>query len=225
VAREDQPPFFAEVAETVASFFRKPGVWYGIAYILFYRFAEGQLTKIASPFLLDDRANGGLGLSVAANGTIYGTAGVAMLVVGGILGGIAVSRGGLGRWILWMALAINLPNLVYVWMAFVQPESLWLVALCVGIEQLGYGFGFAGYMLYMISLAQGKHQTAHYALCTGIMAAGMMLPGFISGDIQEALGYRWFFVWIMVSTIPSFIVTWLLPVDPDFGREEAGDAV
>jgi PAT family beta-lactamase induction signal transducer AmpG len=144
-----------------------------------------------------------------------------MLVLGGIIGGLAVARHGLGRWILWMAVAINLPNLVYVVLAVAMPDSLRLVTLAVAIEQFGYGFGFAGYMLYMLYLAQGKHQTAHYALCTGIMALGMMLPGMISGWVQEQLGYKWFFVWVMAATVPSFIVTWLVPIDSSFGVRES----
>ena len=212
--------FAADVADTVVSFFRKPGVGIGVAYILLYRFAEGQLGKIAQPFLLDPIEKGGLGLTVKDTGFIYGTAGVLMLVLGGIIGGLAVARHGLGTWILWMAAAINLPNLVYVLLSFAMPTQTWVVTLGVAVEQFGYGFGFAGYMLYMLYLAQGEHQTAHYALCTGIMALGMMLPGMISGAIQEWLGYQWFFVWVMAATIPSFVVTWLVPIDPNFGRAD-----
>ncbi len=207
-----------EVGNTITTFIDKQGVLLGVVYILFYRFAEGQLAKIAPLFLLNDPSAGGLGISETDFGIIYGTAGVLMLVLGGILGGLVVARQGLGRWMLWMAVAINVPNLVYVLMAFMMPTQTWVITTCVAIEQFGYGFGFAGYMLYMLYLAQGSHQTAHYAICTGIMALGMMLPGMISGWIQEQLGYQWFFVWVMVATIPSFIVTWLVKVDPDFGR-------
>jgi MFS transporter, PAT family, beta-lactamase induction signal transducer AmpG len=207
----------AEGLEAFASFFRKPNIAISIAYILLYRFAEGQLTKLVQPFLLDPRDVGGLGLSVKTAGLLYGTVGAVLLVLGGILGGLAVARHGLGRWFLWMAAAINLPNFAYVVLAFWQPEQLGLIALAVAIEQFGYGFGFAGYMLFMLSLCKGSHETAHYALCTGIMALGMMLPGLVSGFIEERLGYAWFFVWVVVATIPSFIVAWLVPIDPYFG--------
>lgn len=212
-----------EMVEAVATFFRKPGVLIGVIYILLYRFAEGQLARIAPLFLLDERSAGGLGLTETDTGFIYGTAGVLMLVLGGILGGLVVARQGLAKWILWMAVAINVPNLVYIIMAYSMPTQIWLVTCGVAIEQFGYGFGFAGYMLYMLYLAQGEHQTAHYAICTGMMALGMMAPGMISGLIQEAIGYEWFFIWVMVATVPSFIVTWLVPVDPSFGRADESD--
>jgi MFS transporter, PAT family, beta-lactamase induction signal transducer AmpG len=208
-----------EGSNAFATFFLKPHIAIGIAYILLYRFAEGQLTKLVQPFLLDPRVEGGLGLSVKASGLLYGTVGASLLVLGGILGGLAVARHGLRTWFLWMALAINLPNLAYVALAFWQPEQMWLIALAVAVEQFGYGFGFAGYMLYMLSLCKGAHETAHYAFCTGIMALGMMLPGFVSGYIEDQVGYFWFFVWVMVSTIPSFVVATLVPVDPKFGLE------
>lgn len=211
--------------DAFATFFSKPGIGIGIAYILFYRFAEGQLAKLAQPFLLDTREAGGLAMTNVEVGFIYNTVGVLMLVVGGIVGGLVVARFGLGRWLFWMALAINIPNLVYVVLAYAAPEAAAPVAVGVAVEQFGYGFGFAGYMLYMLYLAQGEHQTAHYALCTGIMALGMMLPGMISGYMQELLGYKLFFWWVMLATVPSFIATLLVKVDPKFGRRaEAKEA-
>ena len=210
----------ASIVKTVTSFFRKPGIAISITYILLYRFAEAQLVKLAQPFLLDERSVGGLGLSTEQLGLIYGTVGVGMLVVGGILGGLAAARHGLKHWIFWMALAINVPNLAYVYLAYVQPEQLWVIGACVAIEQLGYGFGFAGYMLYLLYISRGEHETAHYAMCTGFMALGMMIPGMFAGKLQEWLGYDRFFVWIVVSTIPSFLVTLLIPIDPQFGRRE-----
>lgn len=206
--------------DALVTFFQKPGVGMGMAYILFYRFAEGQLGKLAPLFLLDARDQGGLEISNVEVGFIYNTVGVLLLVVGGILGGWVVARFGLGRWLVWMAVAINLPNLVYVALAYAMPTASWAVATGVAVEQFGYGFGFAGYMLYMLYLSQGPHQTAHYAFCTGLMALGMMLAGMISGQIQEWLGYQGFFVWVMIATVPSFIVTLLVRVDPTFGMHK-----
>lgn len=221
LAKEDSDRDLAsEIVSTVTTFFQKPGIVMGLAYLLLYRFAEAQLAKIAPLFMLDDRSAGGLGLTETDTGFIYGTAGVLMLVLGGILGGLAIARHGLGKWIFWMAVAINLPNAVYIVMAYTMPTQIWVVTAGVAIEQFGYGFGFAGYMLYMLYLSQGSHQTAHFAICTGLMAAGMMLPGMYSGAIQEWLGYQWFFVWVIIATIPSFIVTWLVKIDPDFGRNK-----
>ncbi|WP_145252307.1 MFS transporter [Aeoliella mucimassa] len=218
---ESAEPILHQLVHTIDTFVSKPGVLIGICYILLYRFAEAQLAKVAPLFMLDDRASGGLGLTETDTGFIYGTAGVLMLVIGGILGGLVVAKQGLGKWLLLMAVAINLPNLVYIALAYWLPTNIWVVTGAVAIEQFGYGFGFAGYMLYMLYLAKGAHQTSHFALCTGIMATGMMLPGMISGAIQEWIGYQWFFVWVMVATVPSFLVTMLVPIDPNFGKASA----
>jgi len=205
------------------SFFQKSYIWLTIAFLLLYRFAEAQLVKLASPFLLDLREAGGLALSTGEVGFVYGTVGVVMLVIGGILGGWAAAHHGLRFWLLWMALAINLPNLSYVFLSYVRPESFLAINAAVAVEQFGYGFGFAGFMLYMLYAARGEHETAHYAICTGFMALGMMLPGMVSGWLQELMGYRHFFVWVMLATIPSFLVTVLVyfRIDPAFGRRES----
>ncbi len=206
--------------ETFSSFFKKEGVLISIVFLLVFRLGEAQLVKLASPFLLDKSDVGGLGLTTSNIGFIYGTAGVAALTIGGIIGGIVVSRSGMKKWLWPMILAINLPNLVYVFLSFVQPESLSIITAAVVIEQFGYGFGFTAYVLYMIYISAGKHQTAHYALCTGFMALGMMLPGMISGWLQEMVGYQFFFVWVMICTIPGFIIVNFLRIDPKFGTKE-----
>lgn len=138
---------------------------------------------------------------------IYGTIGVIALTLGGIVGGIVMARNGLKHWVWRMTAAMNIPNVVYLFLAIVQPSDTWLISSCVAIEQLGYGFGFTSLTFYMMLFSAGKHQTAHYALCTGFMALGMMLPGMISGWLQEHIGYQLFFVWIMICTLPSFIAT------------------
>ncbi|MBN1985034.1 MAG: MFS transporter, partial [Prolixibacteraceae bacterium] len=129
-------------------------------------------------------------------------------------------RQGLKKWMLPMVFAMNLPNLVYVFLAFVQPQDLWIVTGSVVVEQFGYGFGFTAFMLYMIYISEGEHKTAHYALCTGFMALGMMLPGMISGWIQETIGYQYFFIWVMICTLPGFIIINYLKYDPKFGMKE-----
>ena len=214
---------FAALGEPVVSFFRKPGIGRMLAFLLLFRLAEAQLVALVSPFLLDPRSEGGLGLTTTDVGFAYGTVGIAMLSLGGILGGILVARGGLGRWLWPMALAINLPNLAYVWLAVARPESLWAVTLAVAIEQFGYGFGFTAYLVYCMVIARGDHQTVHYALCTGFMAAGMMIPGMVSGWLQERLGYPGFFGWVMAATIPSLLATACIPLDPAEGRRQESD--
>ena len=210
--------FIREFLGTFIAFFRKPGILRVLAFLLFYRFAEAQLSKVASLFVLETRDQGGLGLGTDQVGIIYGTVGVIALLLGGILGGLAASRQGLKFWLWPMALAINVPDAVYVFLSYARPESLWVIGSCVAVEQFGYGFGFAAYMLYMLYAAQGEHRTAHYAICTGFMALGLMLPGMFSGKLQELLGYQHFFVWVLVATVPAFLVTALIPLDREFGK-------
>ncbi|MDR0431534.1 MAG: MFS transporter [Tannerellaceae bacterium] len=208
VQRNDITPktILAEFGRTFVSFFQKKGIIPALLFMLVYRLGESQLVKLASPFLLDKRAVGGLGLETAQVGFAYGTVGVIALLLGGILGGVAIAGGGLKKWIWPMALAISLPNLVYLYMAYVLPESILVVNACVGIEQFGYGFGFTAYTMYLMLFADGKYKTSHYAISTGFMALGMMLPGMASGWIQEMIGYQYFFIWVMLCCIPAFLI-------------------
>ena len=208
--------------ETFMAFIRKEHIGKVLAFLLLYRIAEAQLVKMASPFLLDDRSVGGLGLGTTDVGFAYGTVGMLTLTIGGLLGGFLAARDGLKYWLWWMVAAINLPNAVYIVLSYTQPESLLLVNLAVGVEQFGYGIGFTAYTLYMLYVARGSHSTAHFAICTGFMAFGMMVPGLISGWLQEMMGYQHFFVWILIATIPSFLVVAWIPLDADFGRKKSG---
>lgn len=215
VAKADQPSF----GKVFGTFFTKKNIGLSLAFVLLYRLGESQLVKMASPFFLDTREVGGLGLSVTEVGYLYGTLGVIALLAGGIVGGILISRDGLGKWMIPMAIAINAPNLGYVLLAWVQPESFLIPAIVVVIEQLGYGFGFAAYMVFLIYLAEGLFKTAHYALATGFMALGMMVPGMISGYMQEWLGYPGFFVWVVIATIPSFVMAFAAKYPKEFGKK------
>lgn len=212
-----------EFGNTFKTFFTKKGIGLALAFILIYRLSEAMLVKLAYPFLLDPREVGGLGLSTQDAGLAYGTFGVIALTLGGILGGIVASRQGLKYWLWPMALAITLPSLAYLFMAIYQPESYFWINMGVAFEQFGYGFGFTAYMLYMIYFSQGEHKTAHYSICTGFMALGMMLPGMIAGWIQEQLGYVDFFVFIMIATIPTLIIIPFMKIDKDFGRAKGKD--
>lgn len=204
---------------TFVSFFRKEQAGIAILFMLLYRLPEAQLAKMSIPFLIDPVEQGGLGLTTEQIGWVQGTVGIIGLTLGGILGGIAVSHGGLKRWLWPMVWAISLPDIVYVYLSYVQPESLLLVNTCVFIEQFGYGFGFTAYMLYLIYFANGEHKTAHYAICTAFMALGMMIPGMVAGWLQETMGYQHFFIWIMACTMATFGVTALLKIDPNFGKK------
>jgi len=206
-----------EFLNTFATFFQKKEVGIGILFMLTYRLSESMLVKMAAPFLLDSREIGGLGLTTGEVGLVYGTVGVLALTIGGIVGGILSAQKGLRYWFWPMALSISLPHLMYVYLAYSQPDNFWLINLSVGIEQFGYGFGFTAYMLYMIYLSQGEHRTAHYAICTAFMALGMMLPGMIAGWLQDLLGYKHYFVWVMICILPTYLAVALLKIDPKFG--------
>ena len=213
--------FSASFVETFVAFFQKPKIITLLAFILLYRLGEAQLLPVAKLFLLDPRANGGLALTDAQFGWIYGTFGVSALLIGGLLGGFVVSRRGLKFWLWPMLLAIHLPDAVFIWLASAQPQNLFAIGAGVAVEQFGYGFGVTAFMLYLIRIARGPHATAHYALCTGFMALGMMLPGLGSGWLQEQLGYKLFFVWVILATIPSFLVAMKIPLEPEFGKRQS----
>ena len=212
-----------EFWQTLVTFFRKPQVWVGICFMLFYRMPEGLLAKVSALFLVDKVSNGGLGLSDVEFGMVQGTVGVIGLTLGGILGGIAASRDGLKRWLWPMVMAITIPDLVYVYLSYALPSSLLVINICIFLEQFGYGFGFSAYMLYLIYYSQGEHKTAHYALCTAFMALSMMIPGLFAGALQESVGYQAFFLIVVVCCAMTYIVSALLKIDPEFGKKKASE--
>ena len=187
--------------------------------MLLYRLPEAQLAKMSIPFLIDSPEVGGLGMTTEQLGFAQGTIGTIGLTLGGILGGVAVARHGLRRWLWPMVWAISLPDIVYVYLSYADSPGLLTINACIFTEQFGYGFGFTAYMLYLIYFSRGTQQTAHYAICTAFMALGMMLPGMIAGWLQESLGYQLFFIWIMGCTLVTFGVTALLKIDPEFGKK------
>jgi PAT family beta-lactamase induction signal transducer AmpG len=213
--------FLKDFGNTFVLFFKKKKIGLTIAFLLLYRLGESQLVKLASPFLLDTQEAGGLGLTTGQVGFVYGTIGMAMLTCGGLLGGFVAAKYGLKKWIIWMAIAINLPDIVYIYLAQTQTSNFIMINLCVGIEQFGYGFGYTAYMLYMILVSEGEYKTAHFAITTGFMALGMMLPGMISGWIQSLIGYPNFFIWVLISTIPGIILVNFLPIDAEFGKKKS----
>ena len=221
--RKTASDIFREFRDTVVTFFQKPQVWVGICFMLFYRMPEGLLAKVSALFLVDKVSNGGLGLSDGEFGLVQGTVGVIGLTLGGILGGICASRDGLKRWLWPMVMAITLPDLVYVYLSYIQPSSLINISVCIFIEQFGYGFGFSAYMLYLIYYSQGEHKTAHYALCTAFMALSMMIPGLFAGALQESVGYPSFFLIVVGACAMTYIVTALLKIDPEFGKKKASE--
>ncbi|MBP5336034.1 MAG: MFS transporter [Bacteroidales bacterium] len=198
---------FREFGEAWVTFFKKPGVWLAIVFMLLYRLPEAFSVKMLTPFLLDPVEVGGLGLSTAQSGLVYGTVGVIALTVGGILGGLFAARHGLRKSMWPMSMALALPCAVYLILAAVQPTALWSIYLLVAIDQFGYGFGFTAYMLYMMQFSEGSFKTSHYAICTAFMALSMMIPGLFAGWMQEALGYVGFFIVVMICCLATITVT------------------
>lgn len=223
---EDQPreevsgaQVWHELGESFATFFTKPGVGLAIGFMLLYRLSEGFLVKLSQPFLVDSKAcfmrdgqvfGGGLALNTDTVGLLYGTIGVIFLLLGGILGGIYISRKGLKKSLWIMAAALTLPSFVYCYLSMAQPESLWLIGTAVSFEQFGYGFGFTAYMMYMMHFSEGKYKTAHYAICTAFMALSMMIPGFVAGALELAVGYSTFFWIANACSITTFIITYFV---------------
>lgn len=214
--------------DSFATFFKKPHVFIAILFMLLYRLPEAQLIKLIQPFLVDPVNVGGLGLSTAQVGIAYGTIGVIGLTVGGIIGGICASAGGLKKWIWPMALCISLNSIVYIYLSSVTPSVDTLVGQitiysCVFLDQFGYGFGFTAFMLFMMYFADGPYKTSHYAICTAFMALGMMLPGMIAGAVEEALGYNKFFWYVLCCTFATWGVTALVyrHIDPNYGRKDS----
>ena len=213
---------FREFVDTFRSFFRKKQIWDAVAFMLLYRLPEAQLVKLINPFLLDPVSEGGLGLSTRVVGFVYGTIGIIGLTSGGIVGGIMAARGGLRRWLKPMAWSMSLTCLTFVYLSYATEPSLLTINICVFVEQFGYGFGFTAYMLYLIYFSEGRHRTAHYSICTGFMALGMMLPGMAAGWLQETIGYRYFFIWTIVCCAATIGVCSILKIAPDFGLKKRG---
>ncbi len=219
--RSPSTPLSQEFLRIFGLFFRKKGILPILAFFLLYRLAESQLFKMIAPFLLDARSAGGLGLTTENVGIIYGTVGLIALLLGGLLGGYAIYKKGLKFWIWIMVCAMHLPDLVFVYLSQAMPENFHLINLAIAVEQFGYGFGFSAYTMFMIMVSEGEYKTVHYAISTGIMALGMMIPAMASGWLQELMGYQNFFLWVMAATIPGFIVVALVKIAPEFGRVKA----
>jgi PAT family beta-lactamase induction signal transducer AmpG len=206
----------ATLAAVIRAFFAKPGIWMAILFIILFRAGEGQIQTIGPLFLRDARELGGLGLSTAEVGAVYGTTGTVAFLLGSVGGGYFTSALGLRRAMPWLILAMNLPNLVFCYLSVAQPSSLGTIAVALGAEMFGYGFGFVGVILFIMQVvASGRYQTAHYALGTGFMQLGFVLFKVISGDIQQALGYRQFFLWVIVAALPVLVLSRFMKLEGD----------
>ena len=212
VKTESAKETFDRLIEVLKNFFTKKHIVYYIFFIILYRFGEGFVMKIVPLFLKAARSAGGLGLNEEQIGLYYGTFGAAAFVLGSVLAGYYISHFGLKRTLFSLCCIFNLPFVAYTFLSQVQPESGLLIGSMITLEYFGYGFGFAGLTLFMMQqIAPGKHQMAHYAFASGIMNLGVMLPGMVSGLISDAIGYKWFFVFTLIATIPAFLITYFVP--------------
>jgi PAT family beta-lactamase induction signal transducer AmpG len=211
----------AGFGKAFATYFTKPALWVAILFMLLYRLPEGFLMKMIYPFLLGSRGDGGLAMTMQELGVVYGGIGVVFLLLGGILGGYFISKIGLKKSFWWMALAMTLPCLSFVYLSVYTPENMVNIAVAIAIEQIGYGFGFTAYMMYMMYFSDGEFKTSHYAICTSFMALSMILPGLVAGYIQEAIGYENFFWMVISCSVATFFVTFLARriTDPNYGKK------
>ena len=212
--------------EVIRTFFQKKYIVWYICFIILYRFAEGYVMKIVPLFLKAGIDQGGLGLPVQEIGIIYGTFGAAAFVLGSILAGYYISAFGLRKTLFSLCCVFNIPFVVYLLLAIYQPSNVWVIGSAIVFEYFGYGFGFVGLTLFMMQqVAPGKHQMAHYAFASGIMNLGVMIPGMMSGYLSDWLGYRNFFIWVLVATIPAFLVTWFVPFTYNNDKNETTDII
>ena len=213
----------SELKNMFITFFQKfdrRGTLIVMLFLLFYRFPEALLNTMTKTFMLRHNYVGGLGLSPQEYGLANGTVGLIGLLLGGIIGGVLVSRDGMKRWLWPMVCAITLPDVVYIYLSYSLNSNLIVVSSCLFIEQFGYGLGFTVLTLYMLYYSQGKYKTSHYSICTGISYLGLMLPGMLSGYIKDMVGYRVFFIIVMACCAITFAVTAFLKIDPDFGKKD-----
>lgn len=213
---------FATLKDVIISFFQKKHIWYSLCFIVFYRFAEGQAIKIIPLFFKASRAEGGLALSTSQIGLMYGVFGAIAFVLGSIVAGNYIAKYGLNRKTLMVLCSFfNVPFAAYAFLAIAMPTDIYVIGTAVVVEYFGYGFGFVGLILFMMqNIAPGKYKMAHYAFGSGLVNLGFMIPSMVSGWLSDLLGYKEFFIWVLIATIPAFVVTWLVPLRKPEAEED-----
>jgi len=201
-----------DFSKVFLSFLNQPRIAVIVTYILIFRLGDALLLKMAQPFLLDTVAKGGLAITTADVGVIYGTVGLLTLLAGGLIGGWLVSTYGLKRCLLPTAIIQNLAILLYWLLAIFRPATT-VVAIANGLEQFAYGFGTAAYTVFLLRVVKEEYKAAHYAMASGIMALGLLIPGMVSGYLQGMLGYREFFLVSFFCSIPGMFCIPFLPLN------------
>ena len=218
---------FATLKDVMITFFQKKNIVLSLCFIVLYRFAEGQAIKITPLFFKAARAEGGLGLSTSQIGILYGVFGAVAFVLGSISAGYFTAKRGLNRKTLLILCAFfNVPFVAYAYLAIALPTDVNIIGAAVAFEYFGYGFGFVGLILFIMQqIAPGKYKMAHYAIAGGLMNLGFMFPSMVSGFVSDYLGYKDFFLWVLIATIPAFLITWLVPINKTTPNEEPLDTV
>ncbi len=212
----DAPESFGAAMRTFgqafSTFFQKDDIWKILAFALFFRFGYGFLEKMGPLFMIGSRESGGLGLTNETLGQINGIFATSAFALGSIVGGLIVRHFSLRKTLFWLCLSMNVPNVVYLYLSMTQDATYSVVATLVTIDKLFWGIGAVGLIIYMMQqISPGPFRTAHYTFATAIMGLSMMLTGMISGKLQEWMGYRAFFWFVLACVIPSIVVTLMAP--------------
>jgi PAT family beta-lactamase induction signal transducer AmpG len=138
-----------------------------------------------------------------------------------------IAKRGLKKSLMVMALCMNIPHLCFVYLSHAvtptAPLSLGTIAVLVTIEKFGYSFGFVANMLYMMQqISPGKFHMTHYAFCTALMNLVLVPTQAASGFIADSLGYKSYFVFVAIVSIPSILAAWFAPFPREEPAPEAG---
>lgn len=212
-----QPAIWKDAFKT---YFTQKNIVYILLFILLYRFGEALLEKIVPLFLLKPAAEGALELTMEQYGYIKGTFGLGAIIAGNLVGGWLLGKFGFKKCIWPFALALVLPNFFYVYLAALKP-GLEMVAALITLENFGYGLAMMALTVFIMYVSQGKYKTSHYAISTGIMALGMMIPSMLSGKIQIQVGYEAFF-WI--AALISLITFAIIPLTSHISAIDEAEA-
>ena len=199
---------FVHVFKTYFSQYRIASI---VTYILTFRLGDAFMLKMAPPFLMDKVEKGGLGISTAEVGFLYGIVGVFFLLIGGIIGGYLIAKQGLKKWLWPTAILQNSAILMYWILAVYRPSIIW-VYVVNGFEQLSYGIGVSAYTVFLMRTVSPEYKASHYAITTALMSMGIFIPGLFSGYLQTWMGYDYYFLMSLFVTIPGLITIFFLPL-------------
>ena len=202
----------ADFFEAFKSYFTQRRIGWIVFYVLLFRLGDAFMLKMAPPFLMDNSSKGGLTLSTAQMGILYGTVGVVFLLAGGVLGGFVIAKQGLKKWMWPTALLQNSAIALYWLLAKYRPGIEW-VYVVNSFEQFSYGLGVSAYTVFLMRTVRPEFKASHYAITTAFMAAGILLPGVMSGYLQVRMGYEGYFLMSFLAAVPGLAAIYFLPLD------------